>query len=577
MHDYGAGVQILDILESFGVRAVFSSPGSEWPPLWEALDERAEAGRHPVGYSSRHEELSVMHAVGYSQATGRLSAVALHGSLGLLKAAMAIRYAYHARAPMVILTGETAEFGEGQGIKVGEHWQRSQSDRGGPADLARTFTKGSLRVSAPELIGGLLEDACRAALTSPQGPVVLSIPQEFLHRPFNHADHPTTPVWTTHPDPAAIATVVDALVAAERPIVVSQSVGRRREDFEALGRLAETLALPIYDASSPGFVNFPDDNPLYQGPATARVMQDADLILSIACPVPWYPASSRPASVRWVFQIDEHPDYANLPFWGLHVDGFVGGAIAASLEAINTAVASRLSDHGDLATRTAARRQGLGERHTARDDALAAEVESARDSWPIDTRWLTAELFAMLPADAVLLEEVTTDKANVLNFATRKAFGGYFGRISGGLGLVMGMAQGVKLAMPERLVVQILGDGGFHYSPALAAFGFADDYDVPVLTVLCNNGSYASMVEAHVKYFPDGWGVKSGMKSVQISPPRYAEIAGAFGHWSTTVEDPRALRPALAAAIEAIRGGKSALVDVPTAPGKRMSRSPAAD
>src|SRR5688572_22341699 len=73
MHAYGAGARILDILESFGVRAVFSSPGSEWPPLWEALDERAAAGRHPVGYSSRHEELSVMQAVGYSQATGGLS------------------------------------------------------------------------------------------------------------------------------------------------------------------------------------------------------------------------------------------------------------------------------------------------------------------------------------------------------------------------------------------------------------------------------------------------------------------------------------------------------------------------
>ena len=71
-----------------------------------------------------------MHAVGFSQATDTLSAVLLHGSLGLLKAAMAIRYAYHARAPMVILTGETAECGEGDGVKVGEHWQRSQSDLG---------------------------------------------------------------------------------------------------------------------------------------------------------------------------------------------------------------------------------------------------------------------------------------------------------------------------------------------------------------------------------------------------------------------------------------------------------------
>ncbi len=577
MHDYGAGVQILDLLESFGVRAVFSSPGSEWPPLWEALDERADAGGQPIGYSSRHEELSVMHAVGYSQATGTLSAVALHGSLGLLKAAMAIRYAYHARTPMVILTGETAEFGEGDGIKVGEHWQRSQSDRGGPAELARTFTKGSLRVSAPEIMLGLLQDACRSALTAPQGPVVLSIPQEFLHRPIDQARKPSTHAWATRPDPTAINSVVDALLAAERPIIVSQSAGRHKQDFDALRRLAEALALPVYDGSSPGFVNFPDDHPLHQGPASGRVLQDSDLILAIACPVPWYPASSRPSSVSHVFQIDDHPLYDNLPFWGLQVDGFIGGPIAASLDAITEASADRTTKEGDVVGRIEARRQRLAESRDARVGKQASELELARDSWPVDTRWLTAELFSMLPDDAVLLEEVTTDKANVLTFANRKAFGSYFGRISGGLGLVMGMAQGVKLAMPERFVVQILGDGGFHYSPALAAFGFADDYDVPVLTVICNNGSYASMVEAHVKYFPDGWGVKSGMKSVQISPPRYAQIAGAFGHWASTVEDPGSLRSTLAAAVEAVREGKSALVDVPTAPGKRMQRSPAAD
>jgi acetolactate synthase-1/2/3 large subunit len=577
MKDFAAGTLILDTLASFGVRAVFSSPGSEWPPLWEALDQRAETGGQPLGYSSRHEELSVMQAVGYSQASNTLSAVALHGSLGLLKAAMAIRYAYHARAPMVILTGETAEFGEGDGMTVGEHWQRSQSDRGGPAEMARTFTKAAIRVSAPEVMLGLIEDACRSALTAPQGPVLVSIPQEFLHRPLSRRQPASAWTWTSRPDPAMVAAVVDSLLAAERPIVVSQSAGRHRADFDALRRLAETLALPVYDASSPGFVNFPDDNPLYQGPATPSVVDAADLILSVACPVPWFPASSRPRSAKHVFQVDDYPMYDNLPYWGLQVDGFLGGTIAASLDALTTGVAQRMSEQGDVVTSTEARRRRLAESHSARTLGLAEELESARDSWPVDTRWLTAELFSMLPADAVLLEEVTTDKANVLGFSRRNAFGGFFGRVSGGLGLVMGMAQGVKLAMPERMVVQILGDGGFHYSPALAAFGFADDYAAPVLTIVCNNGAYASMVEAHVKYFPDGWGVKSGMKSVLIPPPSYARIGEAFGHWAATVEDAASLRPRLEEAIAQVRAGKSALIDVPTEPGKRKSRSRAAD
>jgi thiamine pyrophosphate-dependent acetolactate synthase large subunit-like protein len=80
------------------------------------------------------------------------------------------------------------------------------------------------------------------------------------------------------------------------------------------------------------------------------------------------------------------------------------------------------------------------------------------------------------------------------------------------------------------------------------------------------------MVEAHLKQFPDGWGKSSEMRYVQIPPPRYADIASAFDHWATKVEDAGSLRTALEAAIAQVSGGRSALVDVPTAPGKRKGR-----
>lgn len=576
MSDYSTGVKMLDLLQAFGVEAVFTSPGSEWPVLWEALEERAAEDLGPRAYSSRHEELAVMQAVGYSLKAGSMTAVALHGSLGLLKAAMAVRYAYHAGVPMVVLTGETASFGEGVGLKVGEHWQRSQSDEGGPAALAQPFVKRSMRVSSPDVLLGTLYDACRTATAAPQGPVLVSIPQEFLHAHLPEASIAGATPWTLHPDPHAVAHGVVVLLAAERPMIVTQSAGRRVQDFDALVELAESLAIPVFDGSSPGYVNFPTDHPLFQGSATRADLEAADVLLTVACPVPWFPASSRPASIEQVLLVDEYPTFANLPYWGISVDQCLAGDISITMGALAKGLREAVAGDPDAKGRVERRGNALSETHDRRREALASDLEGARDTWPVDTRWLGAELASLLPDDAILLEEVTTDKANIIAYAGRRLHGTFFGRTSGGLGLVMGMASGVKLAAPGQLVVQVLGDGGFHYSPALAAFGFAQEYDCPILTVVCNNESYASMVEAHLRHFPDGWGKRTGMKSVQIPSPAYAALARAYGGWGERVDRADSLRPLLRTAIDRVLAGESALLDVPTTPGKRKGKAPSA-
>ena len=485
---------------------------------------------------------------------------------------MALRYAYHARVPMVVLTGETVAYGEGGGPRVGEHWQRSQSDAGGPATLAGPFMKRSMRVSAPEVLLGMLFDACHSAMSPPQGPVLLSIPQEFLRVDLGDVTFAGSSSWTSYADPTAVARAADILRTAERPIIVTQSAGRRPQDVRALMRLAESYAIAVFDGSSPGFVNIPSDHPLFQGSVSQTDLESADVVLAIACPVPWFPAMSKPGSVRELVMIDWHPTYDNLPYWGVPVGQCLAGDIAMSMEALTADLARGPQADRGASERVASRMARLAEQHRARDLRREADLAAAKETWPIDTKWLTATLASLMPDDAILLEEVTTDKANVLEFAPRRHPGTYFGRTSGGLGLIMGMAQGIKLAAPDKLVVQILGDGGFHYSPALAAFGFASDYDCPTLMVICNNGSYASMAEAHLRSFPDGWSKRNGLRSIRIPPPAYADIARAYGGWAQRVDGPEALGSVLGDAIDQVLAGTPALVDVPTTPGKRGGR-----
>ena len=103
------GQAMLKAIERSGVEFILSSPGSEWPPVWEALAEAAARGaQQPKYINCRHEAVAVAMAAGYTKVTHRPQVVMLHATAGPLNAAMTLRAALHERTPMVILSGEFA-------------------------------------------------------------------------------------------------------------------------------------------------------------------------------------------------------------------------------------------------------------------------------------------------------------------------------------------------------------------------------------------------------------------------------------------------------------------------------------
>src|SRR5262249_16388729 len=84
------------------------------------------------------------------------------------------------------------------------------------------------------------------------------------------------------------------------------------------------------------------------------------------------------------------------------------------------------------------------------------------------------------------------------------------------------------------------------------------------LTVLFNNQGYLSMKMGTQQLYPQGWAMKTDtFYGAPITPrPDYAALARAFAGYGETVADPGEIRPALQRALEAVRGGKAALVDV---------------
>ena len=98
---------LLDTLQANGVALITGSPGTEWVVVLDALAEaRANGEPVPRYVNCRHETVAVAIAHGYGRYTGKVAAVLLHSAVGPLHAAMAIRAAYHAKSPLLLLGGD---------------------------------------------------------------------------------------------------------------------------------------------------------------------------------------------------------------------------------------------------------------------------------------------------------------------------------------------------------------------------------------------------------------------------------------------------------------------------------------
>src|SRR5437763_737583 len=180
-------------------------------------------------------------AMGYTKATGRLPAVLLHTTVGALHGAMALRAAYHEQVPMLVCAGESVGFGEGGGDYVGFQWQRFLADRGGPARMADPYVKWSFGVNTKVVLPGSVHRACQLAMASPQGPVFLSIPFEYLVEEMV-STAPASYAWPTPPraDARVTSEVVSALSLLVRSVKERTArdeafVRRRRQRLERWG------------------------------------------------------------------------------------------------------------------------------------------------------------------------------------------------------------------------------------------------------------------------------------------------------------------------------------------------------
>ncbi len=553
----------LHVLADMGVDHVFASPGSEWAPVWEVLaNPNPEAGGLPRYLSARHEITAVGLASGYAKAAGRLPAVMIHTTVGSLQAAMALRGALHEQVPMVVFAGESIGFAEMPGPDPGAQWLRYLTDVGGPARLVEPCVKWSFAVNTTAVLPATVQRACQLAMAPPKGPVFVSLPMEFLLDRMT-TDPPPAAAFPVPPaaDPGGIADLARLLAAAKNPLIVTEEAGRSPGVVERLVELAELVGAAVVETRSTTFGNFPRSHPLHGGFDPKEYLHEADLMFLVAAVAPWHPPSAGPGAGAKVVVLDENPLHAELPYWGYRVDLCLTGALESSLGLLLERLRKEIpaADPARAARRDRWRGRYEERKATWRDEALALKARK-----PMDTRWVMHELAQVLPPDAVVVEETITHRLAVHRYLDALRPCSFFAGCAGGLGTGLGTALGVKVAMPERPVLALIGDGSFNYNPVLPAFGFAQEHGTPFLVVLLNNHGYLSQKSGIPRYYPEGWAVRTRtFVGTSIVPsPDYAAIARAFDGYGEKVQEPGELRPALERGLQAVGRGQMTLIDV---------------
>jgi benzoylformate decarboxylase len=469
----------LDLLKQEGVEMVFGNPGTTELPLMDAF-----AVEHDIRYILGLQEAALMAmADGYAQASGKLAVLNLHVAPGLGNAMGMLYDAQKAASPVFITAGQ-----QDLDYLVTEPVLAADL-----VSLARPFVKWAAEVHRVADLPRLVHRAAKTALAPPSGPVFLSLPGDILKA---EADldlmRPTRVAPRVRGDVAAIAAAADVLAAAKRPVIMAGDAVAQSHAHAELVELAELLGAPVYTEFVPNTASFPSSHPLFRGnpvrtaPAVRKILEEYDALLSVGADLF---TLSLPSDVdpmppgMAIVHIDTDP-------WEIGKNYPPAAAILGDPKSTLPELTAMVRERMSSAARGAARERlaRVSEAALAEREALRAKARSLAGVTPVLPLALLHAIGEILPKDAVVIEEVLSSAPGIRQLIRSDDPQSYFGLRGGGIGWGLPAAIGVKLALPDRPVVGLIGDGSAMYT--VQALWTAAHYRIPVVFVILNNTSY---------------------------------------------------------------------------------------
>ncbi len=469
----------LDLLRQEGVKVMFGNPGTTELPLMDAF-----AVENDVRYILGLQEAALMAmADGYAQASGELAVLNLHVAPGLGNAMGMLYDALKANSPVLITAGQQdLEYIATEPVLTADL-----------ATLARPFVKWSAEVHRPEDLPLYVHRAVKTALAPPTGPVFLSLPGDILK---NDADidllEPTRVAPRMRGDAEAVARAAEMLAKAERPVIIAGDAVAQSGAHKELIALAEAIAAPVYVEFIPSRASFPASHPLYRGMMTRtqagvrEVLDKHDLVFSVGGDL-----------FTWSLPSHIDPWPKGLPLIHLDTDPWqigknypaqvaILGDPKATLPDITAALGAHMSAGAKSAV--AARLKSTSETIKKDLEAFRAKARALAGKTPVQPLALLEAIGAMLPKDAVVIEEVLSSAPGIRMLINSNDEQSFYGLRGGGIGWGLPAAIGAKVALPDRPVVALIGDGSAMYT--IQALWTAAHYRLPVIWVIFNNTSY---------------------------------------------------------------------------------------
>lgn len=547
------GQAYLELLRARGIKYFFGNSGTDFGPIIDGLAKFAAENKvHPIPITVPHEFVAVSMAQGYAMITGEPQVVMVHVIVGTGNASAAVMNAARLNVPMIFSAGRTPLTEEGlRGSRSNFiHWGQESFDQG---SLLREFTRWDYELRGGEQLEAVVDRALEMALGNPQGPVYLTLPREVLaqkmdsitvHRFRKSREEPLQPAAAT------IERTAEVLSRAVNPLIITGRLGSDPAAVNAMVAFAEALAAPVVTPASP-FVSFPNTHEFHLGVSSTPYIKDADVVVVVESDVPWYPSQGKPPEDGVVIQIARDPNYNGIPIRSFPKDISIGGDPRLALELLATALRAGRRNEKLLAERA----ERIRERHKQYRQGLQHRAEKASAERPINLAWLARCVEQIRDNDTIVISDHGIGN-EFLNLSAPQTYFG--GSPAGGLGWGIGGALGMKLARPDKTVIVTVGDGTYMFNNPTACHFVAAAYDLPVLTIVCNNAIWHSSKAATQQVLPDGWAASTGKFPLcELAPsPRYDRVVAAHGGYGEMVEDPAELLPALKRALKAVQEEK---------------------
>jgi acetolactate synthase I/II/III large subunit len=563
--EHAASDFMVDVIKQLGFEYVAANPGSSFEGLHESIINYGE-NRMPELLTCCHEESAVAMAHGYAKIEGKPMLAVVHGNIGLQHASMAIYNAYADRVPVFIIAGNWRDAGARAN---GVNSYHSAQDM---ALIVRDSVKWDDEPGSVTAFAESMVRAYKIAMTPPMEPVLIVLDHDMQERALPtppRIPRLTMPAFPVG-DPNAVREAARLLVAAENPRINAGRLARTPEGIKRLVELAELLQAPVNGGGDR--VNFPSRHPLAGSGGAAA----ADVVLNLEVQGgggPGFVATQRNAGTKTInISSLELFIKSNLQDFQHMADADI--AMAADAEATLPLLIEEVKRQ-----LTADRTRTLQERGAKiaeiHQQARSAAMETAAYGWdssPVSLARLCAELWAQIEHDDWSL------------VSWQGFIGGWPGRLwtidkhyhyiggqgAGAMGYGAPAAVGAALANRRhgRLSINIQTDGDLNYAPGV--LWTACHHQIPLLTVMHNNRAYHQEVmfiqqmSSRRNRGGDRAHIGTTIKDPNID---YAKMAQAYGMYGEgPISNPKDVAPAIKRALERVKKGEPALLDVVTQP-----------